>query len=159
MSRTVAESVAWYDLVIAVSNVGLDLAPWAHALCAQDFSWWRQHPEAKKFKGQKFSANKIDGVEQVDSPLIARGSSSGVLALEVARRLGGTHIELYGYENHNRNGCHYFGKHPEPLRNTSDSRFRVFEDQLRTLGLDMQKKGIKIVNKTPDSDLKCFPHG
>lgn len=134
------------------------LAPWAEALCAQDHAWWKVHPDALQFAGRKFSANKIAGVEQVQSDYVQRPSSSGVLALEVARRMvageGEKEIELHGFDNR---GAHYFGLHPVPLHNTTPDRFKVFEGQLASLGGEMKKAGIQIINRTPGSALTCFP--
>jgi hypothetical protein len=156
MSQAVADRArAECDAVVAV-NKAMELAPWADALAANDHAWWRANQHAKEFAGRRFSANKIDGVEQVVSDLVTRQSSSGVLGLEVARILGATEVELHGFEN---KGDHYFGKYPEPLRNTSPSRYLAFEDQLRALGASMKKAGIRIVNKTPDSALRCFDRG
>jgi hypothetical protein len=156
MSQAVADRArAECDAVVAV-NKAMELAPWADALAANDHAWWMENPHAKQFAGRRFSANKIAGVEQVVSDLVTRQSSSGVLGLEVARILGATEVELHGFEN---KGDHYFGKYPEPLRNTSPSRYLAFEDQLRALGASMKKAGIRIVNKTPDSALRCFDRG
>lgn len=157
MSQAVADSVRDYPVVVVVNNA-YQLAPWAHALAAQDHAWWNLHTDALQFKGRKFSANKIEGVEQVFSDFVKRPSSSGVLALEITRRLcSGNHdveIELHGFNN---SGTHYFGTHPEPLQNTSSERFGVFEQQIADLGGEMVKAGIRIVNKTPNSALRCFP--
>jgi hypothetical protein len=163
MSQAVAISCALFDLVVVV-NDAFRLAPWAHALAAQDFAWWRANPDAKDFAGRKFSSNEISGVERILGNTVGTGSSSGVLALEVARRLMADSdepklIQLYGYENHNRNGYHYFGRHGGTLRTTQDNRFKVFEQQLSALGKIMKKEGFGIVNMTPDSDLRCFDRG
>jgi len=156
MSQAVADRArAECDAVVAV-NKAMELAPWADALAANDHAWWRANPEAKTFAGRKFSANKIEGVEQVVSDLVTRQSSSGVLGLHVAQLLGATEVELHGFENR---GDHYFGKYPEPLRNTSPSRYSAFEDQLSALGASMKKAGIRIINRTPDSALRCFDRG
>lgn len=152
MSQELADSLR-NERCIAIGNC-YQLAPWADALCAQDHAWWRVHTDALKFAGRKFSANNIDGVEQVHSDYVGRQSSSGVLALEVARRMNPSEIELHGFDNR---GSHYFGPHPAPLRNTTPDRFRVFEHQLSALGREMQKAGIRIFNCTPGSALKCFP--
>jgi hypothetical protein len=158
MSQAVADAVRDLEIVVVV-NDAFRLAPWATALAAQDHGWWRVNKDAHAFAGRKFSSNRIDGTEQIDSQFVTTGSSSGVLALEVAWKLGATDIELHGYENHQRNGFHYFGAHPAPLRTTPPSRFKVFEQQLSDLGRAMKKEGIRIVNKTPDSDLRCFERG
>jgi hypothetical protein len=155
MSQAIADSVRG-NIVIAINNA-YQLAPWADALCAQDHEWWRVHSDAKSFAGRKFSTNRVIGVEQVFSDYVQRQSSSGVLALEVARRYGAQHkvweIELHGFDNR---GTHYFGPHPEPLRNTSVDRFRFFENQLAALGGEMSKGGFRITNCTPGSALTCF---
>jgi hypothetical protein len=156
MSQGLADSLRGERCVVV--NDCYQLAPWAEALCAQDHAWWKVHPDAMQFAGRKFSANRIQGVEQVHSDYVQRPSSSGVLALEVARRLlAGTadrQIDLHGFDNR---GTHYFGPHPEPLRNTSEERFKVFEQQLAALGGEMKKAGIRIINRTPGSALRCFP--
>lgn len=160
MSQALADSLR-SEICIVVNNC-YQLAPWADSLAAQDHAWWRAHPDALQFAGRKFSANKIAGVEQIFSDYVGRPSSSGVLALEVARRRllqgrnieTGDEVELHGFDNR---GTHYFGPHPEPLRNTTAERFKVFEQQLSALGKQMQKAGVRIVNKTPNSALTCFP--
>jgi hypothetical protein len=155
MSQSIADSLR-AERCIAINNA-YQLAPWAAALCAQDHSWWREHPSAREFAGRKFSCNKIVGVEQVFSDYVQRGSSSGVLGLEVARRMGCEtgikEIELHGFDNH---GTHYFGLHPEPLRNTTQERFNFFAVQLAALGGEMKKAGFRIINRTPNSALRCF---
>lgn len=161
MSQALADSLRG-EICIVVNNC-YQLASWADSLAAQDHAWWKAHPDALQFAGRKFSANRITGVEQVFSDYVGRPSSSGVLALEVARRRllqnrkieVGDEIELHGFDNR---GTHYFGIHPEPLRNTTADRFKVFEQQLSALGAEMKKAGIRIVNKTPGSALRCFPH-
>jgi hypothetical protein len=159
MSQAVADSVRDYPLVIAVGNVGLDLAPWAHALVAQDRQWWREYPHARNFAGRKFSTRPIDGVEQIVSVdgggLISSQSNSGALALMVAHKtFGATDIELHGFDMH---GSHYFGAYAEPLRNTPPTRFNEFQHQFAAIGAVLKKAGVRVVNRTPNSALRCFP--
>lgn len=154
MSQAVADRARVECDAVVVVNRAMELAPWATALAANDHAWWRANPEAKNFDGRKFSANKIEGVEQLESTYISRQSSSGVLGLGVAQFLGATEIELHGFENR---GDHYFGKYPEPLRNTSPPRYIAFAEQLATFGAYLKKAGIHIINRTPNSALRCFP--
>lgn len=158
MSQAVADSVRDYPLVIAVGNVGIDLAPWAHALVAQDRGWWRVYPKAKQFAGRKFSTNRIEGAEDVEriepDSLVSSQSSSGCLSLIVAQRLGATDIELHGFDMH---GSHYFGPYVEPLRNTAPTRFEEFQHQFEAIGRHLAKQGVRVVNRTPGSALRCFP--
>lgn len=153
MSQELAESLRGENCIV-VSDA-FRLAPWAMALCAQDHAWWNANQDAKDFAGRKFSSNKIQGVEQIHSKHVGRGSSSGVLSLEVARELGGTEFHLHGFDNR---GTHYFGPHKK-LRNTTPTRFAEFANQFYTLGQDLKEKGIRVVNKTPHSALECFERG
>ena len=159
MSQAVADRVReTCDAVIAV-NTAYELAPWADALAANDNSWWRKNPQAKDFAGRKYSGGVINGVERITSPFISAQSSSGVLALSATEFIAALRgeplevVELHGFDNH---GTHYFGPYTE-LRNTRPERFAVFEQQLAAVGASMNKRGIRIVNKTPGSALTCFP--
>jgi hypothetical protein len=157
MSAAVAEGVRNCQIVIAVGNVGIDLAPWAHALCAQDKQWWLQYKQARQFAGRKFSTRRLEGVETIDSEggLLTSESNSGALALIVAHRIfAATEIDLHGFDMH---GAHYFGKYEEPLRNTAPTRFNEFQHQFAAIGKFLAKEGVRVLNRTPGSALRCFP--
>jgi hypothetical protein len=136
--------------VIAVNAV-FRLAPWATALAAMDIGWWRQHRDAQEFRGRKFSGNAIDGVERVVGDGIVPGTCSGVLGLEVARRLGASRIVLVGADFH---GDHYFGRYPPKLANTTTERRRVHERQFEAWATAHQR--VEVVNATPRSKLRVF---
>jgi hypothetical protein len=159
MSQAVADSVRDYPLVIAVGNVGIDLAPWSHALVAQDRGWWQEFPQAKEFAGRKFSTRNIGGVEQIEieGHLLSSQSNSGAVALMVAHKVfGATDIEMYGFD---MRGGHYFGAYQEPLRNTAPTRFDEFQLQFAAIGQLLKKEGVRVVNRTPNSALRVFPFG
>lgn len=127
---------------VAVSNA-YEKAPWAKALVSADRKWWNHYkPE---FEGLKFSVASVPDVEQVR---LVSGSNSGLLGMEVAVKLGATSIILLGFDMH---GSHYFGKHPQPLRNTEPHRFEQFKIQFR----DFRK--VPVINCTPGSSLECYP--
>lgn len=153
MSQELADSLRSENCIVV--NDAFRLAPWAMALCAQDHAWWNANQDAKQFAGRKFSSNRISGVEQIQSKHIQRGSSSGVLSIEVAKLLGGTEFHLHGFDNR---GTHYFGPH-QKLRNTSPTRFAEFQNQFYAIGAEMKKAGIRIINRTPNSALECFERG
>jgi len=151
MSQAVADSVR--DIPTIVVNDAFRLRPDAMALVAQDAGWWRHHKDAHDFKGRKFSTNRITGVDQVtNAGDISTGSSSGVLAIHVAKMLGATRILLLGFD---MQGTHYFGPHPEPLRNTPPHRFKHFQVQFARVGKTPPRA--EVINCTPDSALECFP--
>lgn len=150
MSQAVADSVR--DIPTIVVNDAFRLRPDALALVAQDAAWWKHNKDAHEFKGRKFTTNRIAGVEQVtNAGEISTGSSSGVLAIHIAKILGATHILLFGFD---MQGTHYFGEHPAPLRNTTEQRFKHFQSQFAWVA---RKKGARIYNCTPGSHLEAFP--
>jgi hypothetical protein len=152
MSQAVADSMRGRCRVVAVSNA-YELAPWADALAANDAAWWTEHPKARLFEGQKFSAQHVKGLTRFASS--ARSdSNSGLLGLEVARHLGATRVLLLGFDMH---GPHYFGPHPAPLKNTPHARFEVFKRQFQLWG--RQHPRVEVINCTPGSQLDCFPRG
>lgn len=153
MSQGLADSLRPENCIV-VGNC-YQLAPWAMALCAQDHSWWRKHHDAREFAGRKFSANRIDGVEQMRCDgLLGTHSNSGALALIVAWLIfKATDIELHGFD---MQGTHYFGPYQD-LRNTSPDRFNEFQKQFAQIGVRLGNKGVRVVNRTPGSALRCFP--
>jgi hypothetical protein len=150
MSQAVADSVR-HLRVIAVNGT-FELAPWAEALVANDYAWWREHPKAHQFAGRKFSTNRIKGVERVE-PYRAIGtcSCSGVLALEVAKNLGATKVLLLGADFH---GSHYFGDYKN-LKNTDDVRRQMHANQFALW--KRMNPSVEVINCTPGSKLGCFP--
>lgn len=136
--------------VIAVSNVGLDIAPWADCLVSHDSAWWHSYPESAKFKGEKVCANSIlkDGIKF--RPHRRNGCNSGLMAMEYAwRNYKATRILMLGFDMH---GSHYFGKHTRPrLKNTDKRRFAFHIQQFNDW------KGPEAINCTLCSALKYFP--
>lgn len=128
---------------VAVSNA-YQKAPWAMALVSADRKWWEQYKP--DFPGLKYSLANVPDVEQVKDLLM--GSNSGLLGMEIAVRLGATSIIMLGFDLH---GTHYFGPHPNPLRNTTAARFEAFKKQIASF------RKVPVYNCTPGSALTCFP--
>jgi hypothetical protein len=150
MSQAVADAVR--HLPVVAVNGAYELAPWADALAANDTSWWAKNPQAKDFPGRKFSANRIKGVERIESPYVGTPSASGVLALEAAKVMGATTVLLLGVDFH---GSHYFGDYTNGLRNTTDERRLIHAKQFAKWG--KANKCVAVLNVTPGSRLECFP--
>lgn len=137
--------------VVAVNGV-FRLAPWASALAAMDNAWWREYRDATKFAGRKFCGNIVDGTERIIGDGIAPGTCSGVLGLEVARRLGATRIVLLGVDFH---GTHFFGEYTGKLNRTTPSRRDIHAKQFAAWADG--HPGISVVNATKGTKLKVFP--
>jgi hypothetical protein len=147
MSQAIADyALKRADLVIAVSDA-YKLAPKAHALVSSDDAWWGAHPEALEFEGEKYSV-RMPGTQHEQS--LGTGSNSGLLAMLIAQKKGADRILLCGFDMH---GTHYFGPHPEGLKNTTPHRFDVFKTQFER----WKPKGLQILNCTPNSALRCYP--
>jgi hypothetical protein len=150
MSRDLADRVRG-NKVCAVGNA-YELAPWADVLVANDIKWWEKHPDAHKFSGRKFSANKIKGVEQVTPVTFGSLSNSGVLGLDVVRNLGATRVVMLGFDMH---GTHFFGPYKNGCSNTSKQKRETHKNQFKQWKKRNPK--VEVLNATEGSALKCFP--
>lgn len=167
MSQSLANRVAAAGLRSIAINDTFRLAPWADILYAADTGWWRVHcHDALKFAGLKVTCNssvefkavnllKQSGVEGFDprTDSIKTGGNSGYQALHVAIHAGAKRILLLGFDMHDRNGHHWFGKHPKPLRTTETNTYRIWAGRFGAL----RDRGADIINCTPGSALTCFP--
>jgi hypothetical protein len=154
MSQAVADSVRGRCKVIAVSDC-YKITPWADALVSQDRPWWMHHKEAQRFAGRKFTGShwdSVDGVERVAfEGVIASGTNSALLACHVAVKIfEAKELILLGVD---MQGSHFFGPHPEPLKNTLPRRFEEMKKQFAR----WPHKGVTVVNCTEGSALDCFP--
>lgn len=131
--------------VIAVSNAYV-LAPWANALVSNDRKWWEHNPSAFDFVGRKFCSHELRGVEQFREH-VPLGRNSGLMAMCVARKLGAKKLVLLGFD---LRGEHFFGRHPEPLKNTTENIFKTHIRQFDGFS------GCDVVNCTPGSALQRF---
>lgn len=151
MSLGIAEYVKTRCRAVAV-NDAFRIAPWADALVCNDRAWWWKYPEALDFAGRKFCGTQLKGTERLPyNGEFPPGTNSGLQGMRVAHMLGAKLVLLCGFDMHSKNGHHYFGPHPAPLRNTVDSRFRVHIAQFK------RWTGCEVLNCTPGSALTQFP--
>lgn len=151
MSQAVADSVR--NLRVVAVNGSYELAPWSEALAANDVNWWAKNPQAHTFKGRKFTTNRIKGVERIEGgSTIGPPICSGVIGLEVAKRLGASRILLLGADFH---GSHFFGDYTNGLKNTTDVRRRQHAAQFALWKRANPK--MEVINCTEGSRLECFP--
>lgn len=150
MSQQIADSVRHLPGVVVVCDA-YQLAPWADALVCADRGWFEIHPDALQLAGRKFSGTPVQHVERLlPTEEFQSGTNSGMQGMRVARDVfGATRILLFGFD---MGGEHYFGRHPQPLQNTTPERFAVFLKQF-----DRWRGGCEVINCTPGSALKQFP--
>jgi hypothetical protein len=120
-------------------------------IAASDSRWWRTYPGAQKKGAACYSMHAVKGCEVVKMPRFSV-CNSGVLGLEVAKRLGATRILLFGFD---MRGTHFFGKYTNGLANTDPNRRKVHLRQYAEWA--KANPGIEVVNLTEGSALKCFP--
>lgn len=154
-SLTAPQVASVRSLRVVVVSDAYQAAPWAEALVSQDRKWWEANPDALKFAGRKFAVRPVAGVEKVEpGGCIQSGTNSGLLALEVAKRLGAKAIAMFGFDLH---GTHYFGPHPPGLKRTDEEGFRRMRRQFHQWA--PSALGLRIINCTPGSTLTAFPSG
>jgi hypothetical protein len=178
LTKDVAHTVRmtrWFKgwRVLAVSDA-YRLLPFADALYACDWAWWRKHDGAKGFLGERYTSHSIEpgliddksgvvheypGIQLVraaDRPgfgtkVIHYGfsGSSGHQAVNLALNMGASQIVLVGFDYRHVDGkSHFFGDH-EGLRQSSDTDYRALASAFKPHDL--------IVNATPGSAIDAYP--
>lgn len=160
------------------------LLPRFDVLMGGDREWWTVHKGCPSFEGEKWSSHEHDihGEELVndkraladqydlnlvtgrdgdefsfDPKFIRYGSNTGFQAINLALLFGCTHIVLVGFDMRRVNGqAHFFGDHPEGLRNTEDNGYRGFVTHFARAAKRLPKD-VSIINATEGSALDCFP--
>ena len=84
---------------------------------------------------------------------IRPGQCSGYAATHLAASMGAKRILLLGLD---LTGEHWHGKHPHGLNNPKDDRFRSWIRNFRTLGPELEKRGIEVFNCSAISRLDAF---
>lgn len=160
--------------VLAVNDAYRRL-PFADALYACDWGWWRAHDGAREFLGERYTSHShtpglVDDKSQVaheypgiklvnaqDKPgfsknpnFIHYGSSSGFQAVNLAINFGASRIVLIGFDYRHVDGkSHFFGDHVG-LRQSKDADYRA-------LGEWFVPGPIEIVNASIGSSIACYP--
>lgn len=166
--------------VIAVNDV-YKLIPYADILYSCDERWWIAHDGAKKFHGERWSShstnrsmlddkmacaerfglNLVSGADgegfSIDQRFIHYGGGSGGQAINLAILKGCTRIVMVGFDCRRVEGkTHFFGAHPEPLRDMTDEDFRNPAIEFKWAAEKLPAH-ISIVNATPGSAIRSFP--
>lgn len=160
------------------------LLPVAEVLYACDNSWWQLHQECKGFTGDRWSCHEQDpnprevhgndkrdlakayGINLVrgreghefstDPAFIRYGENAGFQALNLALLFGAMKIVLVGFDMRHVDGrAHFFGDHPDCLRNSPDDVYRKFAKIMDAAAQKLSSK-VSIINATPGSALTAF---
>jgi hypothetical protein len=156
--------------------------PWADALYAADEQWWRARNAAETFAGVCFTCKQLGaeslmvdkgedflrafpsvqliparpgGNFSVDPDCIHYGEPehSGFQAINLAILFGARFIVLVGFDGRwVENRSHFFGDHPNTLRQISDEECRRVAK-----AYDHVNSPVPIWNATPESAITRFP--
>lgn len=165
MSQRVADALHIAGVPCVAVNTTHRLAPWAWALYAADVEWW-VHPsnvDAHRFEGLRVSCQQVKGVHLLrnagtigysdDADCVHTYGNSGAQALQIAVKAGARRVLLAGFD---MGGCHWHGKHPAGLRETSQELYARWVERYATLAPLLALRGVDVVNVTPGSALQCF---
>lgn len=145
-----------FGLPVAAVSTAYKLCSKPLFIAASDGDWWRVYNDVPPCKHYTmcpvYLAPLAKRVHQIK--MTAGVVNSGVLALEVARRLNYRRIYLYGFDMH---GTHFFGRYTNGLKNTQPKRRAIHLQQYA----DWRKSNpeLNIVNITKGSALTCFERG
>ena len=156
-----------------MTNTTYERMPRADVLHAADAAWWRAHPAAYAFAGERWTLDpelagepgmhQIDGV---DEPGISEhpgrvhmGGNTGYQAIGLAALWGVRRIVLLGFDMKRADDgrLHWHPDHdPAVLGNPVDSNFPSWRKRLGVAAVDLRRLGIEVVNASRDTALACF---
>jgi hypothetical protein len=140
-----------------------------------DARWWEWHrlrPEFQAFAGEKCTIENTGmlisdpainmlhnyGNEALsDTPNgLNTGSNSGYQCINIAYLAGARRVLLLGYEMRFPGGkSHWHGGHPIKVPET---HYTAYARKFETMLPQLKRRGVEVINCTPDSAIKCFPY-
>lgn len=176
MSQAVADKIHAANVPAIAINTTFRLAPWAWAIYAADADWWL-HPKnrdaLREFGGLKISihgpeTDRISGLRLLRrssldkmpdaQDAILTLSHSGAQALQIAAKTGARRVLLCGYDMRvTPDACHWHGAHPPQLKKTDPDNYPGWIRKIASIAPTLAKRGVEVLNCTPDSALQCFP--
>jgi hypothetical protein len=92
--------------------------------------------------------------------LIGSGGNSGFQAINLAAQFGVDRILLIGFDMHTGAGVHWYGRNTwKRANNPSNANLMRWRDAFISQAPVLERRGIKVVNASPDSGLFCFERG
>jgi hypothetical protein len=149
---------------------------WADVAYACDGRWWIYHHGLPGFRGMKVRLKHIDGTKDINEVpfddidtvessgpdgadfrpgYVRTGGNSGYQAIQLAVHLGAERIILLGFDMNPKRFVHWFGDHPNEIRNVPNVAGWV--RRYDGLAEALNRRGIDVVNSSPDTALAAFP--
>lgn len=156
---------------IAVNST-IFAAPAADVCFGVDFMWWKVHHHAVRRESQsrrwtsdrsaaeRFGLDFVRGANEAGlHPTRVNGNgNSGAAAINLAYLFGARRILLLGFDMQPGplDEKHWHPDHPKPC-----GQYQCFGDwiyRFDALARGCRDAGVEVINCTPGSALKCFPH-
>jgi len=159
--RTIAINKAFF------SHPTADMLYWTDS---RVYSWYKT--DIDKFKGHKYTTKPYGNVTQsvkvlkntgksgleFDPSGIRHGNNSGHAAINIAYHTGAKRIVLLGFDMKNTAGgvSHFHDGYP--IKSTrNDTYAKSMIPEFFFIADALEKKGVKVINACPNSELKIFP--
>lgn len=157
-----------------VVNTTYQAAPWADLLFACDHPWWDHYfPKlAASFPGELWTVSDgardrygiafILGVDAYglspDPTFIHTGRNSGYQAIGLAYLFGAASVVLLGFDFMlgPKGERHHHGEHPAGL-SSGQRNYQNWCRSMEGLAAGLKQKGVKVLNASRRTALKCFP--
>lgn len=164
--QTDIDAVRGRGKVIAINNQ-VFAAPWADMLYSCDASWWKHYDV--QFDGERVSSD-VHAKPYVHSVIpreagdgmgvhgVRTGINSGYQAIQIAVWRGAKTIVLLGFDmQHGPNGEHHnHPDHPKHMGNFNRGVPETCAKKFPALAKDVAALGVRVVNCTRVTALKCF---
>lgn len=155
---------------VLVVNATYQAAPWADAMYASDYRFWRVYRKsvARTFTGERWTASlaaaEAFGLRyQPMGPScrydprnrVVGGANSGHQAIHLAALWGARRILLVGFDMQQTGGqAHWHGLHLGRLPNAD--KFYHWIEQMQELARGLARARVEVINCTTVSALQCF---
>lgn len=158
---------------IAIKEAYSQLVPFADVVYGCEAPWWKHRQGLPDFRGLKLAWSDAQipfpGIERfkikdkqfdrllLDDPgIIGAGGHSGFQALNIALQFGAARVLLVGFD---MRGSHFYGRNNwMKANNPNESVFPRWIKGMDGAASDLKKWGIEVVNASPVSAVKSFPH-
>lgn len=179
---------AFGDLWVGGVNDAYRICPFLDLLYAADDGWWQHHADSLAVAPWTIKACYVpsggEGRERTPADIAAMrerldlrcipgtqapgislnpstvhlGQHSGFQLLNIAIQAGAKRIILLGFDYRlaDDGARHWFGDHPAHLNR--DSPYQRFMYELEHAAPGIRDAGVEVVNCSPGSALRCFPH-
>lgn len=147
-----------------VTNTTFRLAPWADILFAFDGKWWREHLAEvdRSFKGRRLTMSQLGpkmNIETTYAQSWFRGfGNSGACSISIAIAAGAARVILLGFDcAFDGKRKHWHADHPNGMSNCAS--IDKWPAQFQRVADLAQKEGVKVINCSRSTALKCFKRG